>query len=346
MKDIKIGILGCRVKPGRFAGLINGFDESEVAVIWDDRYDDVCEETARENNIIREKDLDRVFTDYDLTGVVIVTDNDRKKDLIIRAANAGLDIFVEKPLGVRAEDAYEIRDAVRKNNVKFYMSDPFVRRGLMKVKELIKEGILGDITGARFCIATGDAFYGNDAKYDKERSRGGIMADIGGHMIHQAHYIFGKPESLSANFGYYTEKAKESGTEENAVVSMKYPGGVMVTIEASWVSGVNTSSVEIRGTKGAAVIVPYGKDPSDEKVTLRLENGEEKELYPDDLPPKAEQHVRYFIDMIAKDLPNDIVGRDPQSNSGVSIDNAVEFVEVIEAIYESAAKDSAVVTVR
>ncbi len=345
MKDIRIGILGCRVKPDKFARLINGYDESEVVVVWDDRYEDVCDSLASEMGIPRERDLDRVFTDYDLSGVVIVSDNDMKKDLIIRAANAGLGIFVEKPLGVSTADAYEIKDAVEKNNVKFFMSDPFVRRGLIRVKELINEGVLGDLTGARFRIGTPDAIHGNDRKYDKDRARGGIMADIGGHMIHQAHYIFGKPESLSASLGYYTEKARENDVEETAVVVMRYPNNVMVTLDCSWMSGTDNNVIEICGTKGVAIIEPYGRTPGDEKVTLKLGRDDVQELYPDDLPPRPTQHVRYFIEMLANDLPNDIVGTDPLSNSGVSIDNAVEFVEIIEAIYKSAAKDSITVEV-
>ena len=40
--------------------------------------------------------------------------------------------------------------------------------------------------------------------------------------------------------------------------------------------------------------------------------------------------------MMARDLPNDIMGVDDLSNSGVSIDNAAEFVDILDAIYRSA----------
>jgi hypothetical protein len=39
--------------------------------------------------------------------------------------------------------------------------------------------------------------------------------------------------------------------------------------------------------------------------------------------------------MIVRDLPNDIIGKDDLSNSGVSIDSAEEYAAILEAVYES-----------
>ena len=54
------------------------------------------------------------------------------------------------------------------------------------------------------------------------------------------------------------------------------------------------------------------------------------------LPPTPTRHVRNWVEMMARDLPNGIVGVDDLSNSGVSIDNAAEYVDILDAIYRSA----------
>ena len=75
-----------------------------------------------------EPDFDRMLWEYRLDGVVITVPNAEKKKLVIAAARAGVAIFLEKPLAVCREDALEMQRAVQEAGVKFYMSDPFVRR--------------------------------------------------------------------------------------------------------------------------------------------------------------------------------------------------------------------------
>ncbi|MCD8327002.1 MAG: Gfo/Idh/MocA family oxidoreductase [Lachnospiraceae bacterium] len=339
MEKARIAICGSRVKPDRFGSLIKKFEDSELAAVWDDQNIERCEKVAEDLGVPFERDIDNLLNHYRLDGVVIVSDNARKKDLILKAAQAGISVFVEKPMCVSAEDAKEIQKAVHESGIKFYMSDPFVSSGLMKVKELIAQGELGRITGARFLLGAGAALYGF-ISYDREKSLGGIMADVGGHMIHQAHYIFGKPEALSAQLSYYSEEAKKNQIEENAVIVMRYPDDVLVTLNCSWLSGAGMGEAEIYGTGGVAVVqkAEDGHSPGDEVVVVKRGKGESHTYSLKDMPKPPRQHIRYFIDMLVKDLPNDIVGVDPQSNSGVSIDHAVEFAEIIDTIYQSANK--------
>jgi predicted dehydrogenase len=124
--------------------------------------------------------------------VVITAPNVYKKELVIKAADAGKHIFLEKPLAVNKADAEEMAEAVRRAGVKFYMSDPFVRNGTIGLRDLIREGVLGDIYGADVRIAVDRAVVpGHPPVWNKETALGGIMADIGGHGLHVIHYLFG-----------------------------------------------------------------------------------------------------------------------------------------------------------
>lgn len=336
MNTIRIAILGCAVKPEKFCSLLNSYKESQVVVIWDwDR--ERGRKVADDLGLPFEADLNQILSDYRLSGAVILAENLWHKELVLKAAAANLHIFLEKPLCVSRRDAYIMRDAVVNAGVKFFMSDPFVRHGTVKLRQMIADGTLGKVTGARFRLGVDRAIHHPPrVQYNRELSQGGIMADVGGHMIHAAHYLFGKPASLFAMHTVHTDEGKAADVEETAVTVMRYRDGKLVTLECSWASGGNSDAVEVFGTEGCARITPAGQEPGSETLQFSFGKGQEQIFSPGELPAKPTRHVRYWVEMITKDLPNSIVGADPLSSSGVSIYDAVEFVEILDAIYRSA----------
>lgn len=332
MKKKKIGIAGCTGHVVKFGKLVNSFEESETVAVWD--YDvERGKQVACELGVPFVNSYDELLVNYGLDGVLIISDNSYKAELCIKAADHGISIFVEKPMCVNLEEAYAIRDAVKRNNVKFFMTDPFVRRGIMKAKELISDGKLGTITEATIRISQERPHF--EQQFSPETSQGGIMADVGGHAIHIAHYLFGKPEKISSVLTYNTPYARKNRLETNARVVMLYPDDLLVTMECSFVSrGLETMTI-VHGTTASAYITPDSSNkPGEEQVVIITDRTNRETLT--DLPQPATGHIRYFIEMLVKDIPNDMIGIDPSSNSGVSIDNAVEFVEIINAIYKSA----------
>lgn len=337
LEPIKLALCGCLGHVEKFGRMINSYEESQVIAVWD-RLPERGKVVASHLGCAFEPDYDRLVADDALDGVLIVAENVLHKELVIKAAQHGKHVFVEKPLCVDPKEAREIQAVIHQTGVTFFMSDPFVRSAAVYLKKLIALGTLGDITGARIRLGTAVAL-GTEKEphlYNRAFSQGGIMADIGGHTIHIAHYLFGKPTQVSAVLSAYSDTAKENKIEENAIVVMQYPDDKLVTLECSWASGGETNVTEVYGTKGWARITKYGTEPGEEMLTYQLGAEPSISLFGDALPPRPKPHVRYFVEMIANDLPNNIVGVDDLSNSGVSIDHAVEFVDIIDAIYRSA----------
>lgn len=334
MNKLKIALCGCRGHVEKFGTMINSYEESEVVAVWDNvpgRGEKVAENLA----CAFEPDYDKLLSEYDLDGVAIIAENSLHRDMIVKAAKAGKSIFVEKPLCVSVSEAHEIQKVIHETGVKFYMTDPFVRSGTLKVKELIDSCTLGDITGATFRLGGGAALSGH-MRFSRQRDQGGIMADVGGHMIHKAHFLFGKPCQITAELSSYTEQCKNENIEDNALIIMRYPDGKLVSLECSSVCGGNSSFEMVYGTKGCTSVTSIGREEGEECVTLQQGREEPQRFSGSAIPQNPKRHVRYWVEMMAYDIPNDMVGVDPLSNSGVSIDNAVEFVEIIDAIYRSA----------
>ena len=332
MEQIKVGFLGTRGHTLKFIDLVNSFPEAVSTAIWSDDHAK-AEQTAGKGKVLCVQTPEEVLDRVD--AVVITAPNAYKKELVIKAANAGKHIFLEKPLAVNRTDAKEMADAVRQSGVKFYMSDPFVRTGTIGLRNLIRDGVLGEIYGADVRIAVDRAVVpGHPPVWNKETALGGIMADIGGHGIHVIHYLFGMPVSVTAVLQHITDGAKSSGMEDQGQVIMQYAGGNTAVLTASWCSGGDSSHTIVYGTKGWARTERLKDGTESEKLFVYTKD-EMKELSGDALPAKPLRHIRYFIEMITRDLPNDIIGKDDLSNSGVSIGSAEEYAAILEAVYES-----------
>ncbi len=329
---IRTGIFGTRGHTLKFIDMINSYAESAVSGIWSDDAKK-AEAAAGERNIMLWRTPEEVLAVSD--AAVITAPNAYKKDLVIKAAEAGKHIFLEKPLAVTTVDAKVMADTVRGAGVKFYMSDPFVRSGTIRLKEMIAEGILGDVTGADIRIAVDRAVTAaHPPVWNKATALGGILADIGGHGIHIFHYLFGMPDSVYAETRMFSEGAKESGMEDQAQLVLGYQDKI-VTASSSWISGGNSAHTFVYGTKGWAEVISLPGPEEAQKLAVHL-NGRTDVLEPADLPAGPERHIRYFIRMIAENIANDMIGRDPLSNSGVSIDDAEAYARLIEAAYRSA----------
>lgn len=338
MKKKRIALAGCRGHVEKFGRLINECPEAETVAVWDN-VPGRGEKVAQNLNIPFEPDYERLLREYALDGVVIPAENSLHYQMVTKAAEAGVAVFLEKPLCIDLNEAYGMAKAVKESGIKFYMTDPFVRRGTLKLKELIDSGVLGEITGATFRLGSDGALKGF-VDYERSHQQGGIMADVGGHMLHKAHFLFGKPSRLAANLFYYTPQARANGIEEKALITMEYGDGKTVSLECSWLCGSRGSgNIEmIYGTKGSAAVYPSGEGEGNEKVVYQLSGEAPVTLESWELPENPTRHVKYFVQMLARDLPNEIVGVDPLSNSGVSIDHAVEYVQILNAIYKNANK--------
>ncbi len=337
---IRAAVFGTLIKPLRFRTVLKESGLGDVVYVWSPDSAGAGK-TAAEIGCRCSDDYNEILADKDVDGVIIVTSNSYHKELIIAAAKAGKAVFCEKPMAINYKDACEIAEVIRETGVTFFMSDPQVRRGAMKLKELIESGVLGDITSARLRLASNRGFDKThvDEHYDKNLSLGGIMADVGFHMLHTAYYLFGMPAKVSSVFTSHTEAAKANGIEEVAVTTLTYENGPVVTMEASWVNSGDDHGVEIYGSRGCAEIIG---SPRNETVKMRINKGEEKLFTEEELPENPDLHAAYWARMILEKVPNELIGTDPKGNCGTGIDAAVKLARIDDAIYESAAAGRAV----
>jgi len=358
--EIRVAICGCHGKVDKFGRMINGFPESRVTAVYDGD-PEKARRIAAQLECPAAADYRDILNDPEVDGVVIASTNDLHAEMVIAAAEAGKHIFLEKPLCMRLEEAYRIRDAVKTAGIKFFMSDPFVDPPTVFDRQMIASGRLGKLVHVHL------TFCGNAVSFfvrSKEQIRdsaagqgGGVMMDSGGHALHVLHYLLGRPVKVFAVLGYHDPNARAFGWEKHASVLLEYPDELTVSLECGIASTDYVNRLEISGIRGA--LVDQGTLNHGYAVRYRLFDITEEEaagmrfmdaaarnpwiaVARSEMPEDPDDHIRYWIRMMAEDLPNEAIGADTKSTHGMGIEAAVEVMEMIDGIYRSAAAGTAV----
>jgi len=87
-----------------------------------------------------------LFGDKDLDAIAIATPVSTHFDLARRALEAGKDVWLEKPMTEKVEQAEELIELAEKSRKVLHVDHTFVYTGAVrKIKELIDKGELGDL---------------------------------------------------------------------------------------------------------------------------------------------------------------------------------------------------------
>lgn len=353
-KRIKLALCGSHAHAEKFGRMINSYPESETVAVWDED-PAKARAVAQALNCRAEESLDELLAGRSLTGAVISILNDQHRRLAVKAAEAGKNIFLEKPLAISLADAYAIRDAVKASGVKFFMTDPFVNASTTYIRSFIRSGKLGRLLSVRVRLCNNisilEALPEEAVREKARRMGGGTMSDTGGHPLHILNYLLGNPERVHARFAYANEARRDYGCEEYITMLMEYPDGLTAVVEAGNIASPYANCIEACGTMGT--IVETGLGDRSGEVRYRLCQVREEEfggpnlreaaargewvaVSSGELGPDPDDHIRYFVRMQAEDISNDQVGVDPRSTHGTSIDTAVELMELREKIYQAA----------
>lgn len=222
-----------------------------------------------------ETDWRKLVERKDIDVVDIVTPNHTHAEIAIAAAKAGKHVITEKPLALSLEQAKEMHEAVKENNVKHLICHNYrFAPAVQFAKKLLEDGRLGRIYHFR-------ANYLQDFIMDpdfpliwrlkKEVSGSGALGDIGAHSIDLARFLIGEFEEIVGTTetfikerpagemsGGLSASSDASGygevTVDDAVAFIsRFENGTLGTFEATRFAGGNRNKnkFEINGEKGS-----------------------------------------------------------------------------------------------
>jgi len=205
-----------------------------------------------------------IFAREDINVVNVCTPNIYHKDVVLKALKAGKNVYCDKPLAASYEETREINDVIGRYDVITQMALQYrFFPATMRAKELIEEGRIGRIMSFRACYLHSGSVDPNKPigwKQDKKFGGGGVLFDLGSHIIDVMYYLLGEYSSVLAKTEIiYPQRPDKNGNmvdieaDDIAFMIVKMKNGGTGTIEASKIAtGVNDElRFEIHGDKGA-----------------------------------------------------------------------------------------------
>jgi predicted dehydrogenase len=248
---------GAHIHTPGFIDRINKRSDVQIKYVWD--HDPVrAQKRAEALKSQSISVLDTIWNDASIQGVIICSETDRHEPLVLAAAGAGKHIFVEKPLGMGAVDAYRMADAIQKASVLFQTG--YFMRGnpaLRFLKEQIEAGSFGKITRYRHTNCHSGSLGGwfdTEWRWMADRSQAGCGAfgDLGTHVLDIMLWVMGQVRSVTASLDTATRRYGD--IDEFGEGLLKFENGCIGSLAAGWVDVAHPVSLILSGTEGLAYI--------------------------------------------------------------------------------------------
>jgi predicted dehydrogenase len=247
----KISLLGTGLIGSFYAMSLVGQRKKDVILNVCSGHAVTAKEFARKWNIPKHTtDMKEAIEDPETEVVVIGLPNYLHKEAIFLACNAGKSILCTKPLAMNAREAKEMLDAVEKAGVFHgYLEDLAYTPKTLKTVEMVKNGSLGRILWTR----SREAHPGPHSAWfwDKTKSGGGALVDLGCHCIEIGRNFIGKDIRPMEVMCWADTQVKPIDAEDHAIALIKYESGAISQVEVSWnFRGGMDLRDEVSGTEG------------------------------------------------------------------------------------------------
>ena len=212
-------------------------------------------------------DLDALAALDDVECIVIATPNDTHFDLTRRAIERGKHVLVDKPVTLSAAQARELAALAAGRGLLFA---PFHNRrwdgDFVTVRALLASGELGRVTHFESHF---DRFRPQvRQRWREDAARGGgLLYDLGPHLIDQALALFGAPETVTA----FVHTRRDHASAPDYVHLVLGYGGHDAVLHASALAAFSPRFV-INGTRGS--YLKNGLDTQEDQLKAGLRPGQ------------------------------------------------------------------------
>ena len=232
-----------------------------------------------------------LLADDALDAVVIATPVPTHYGLAKQALEVGKHVFVEKPPAMRATEMDELV-ALAKKNDRVLMPGHLLlyHPGVLKVKELIDNGEVGDV----LCV------YGNRVNLGIVRSNENALWSLGVHDLSVILYFLDEDPELATAQG---SASIHPGVEDVVFCFLRFPSGKIAHMHLSWLDPHKMRKMTVVGDQ--KMVVFDDMEPERKVTVYEKRAGAGGELHSGDISiPKISTaeplrlECQYFLDLI------------------------------------------------
>ena len=202
-----------------------------------------------------------IIADPEIDLVDITAPNALHKEMALAAIAAGKHVYCEKPLAPLAADAREMADAAEAAGVKTQVGFNYLCNPMLGLaREMIAAGELGEIRSYRGGHAEdymADA--GAPFSFRNDPVGGGVLADLGSHVLATAEYLLGPIAEVLGDCATVIRSRPDGKgatrtveTDDVGRAFLRFASGATGSIEASWIAMGRKMQhdFEVYGSKG------------------------------------------------------------------------------------------------
>jgi predicted dehydrogenase len=196
--------------------------------------------------------------------VVVATPNRTHAPIAMDALGAGLSVVVDKPLAAAAEDGRRVAaEAERRGLLLSVFQNRRWDGDFLTVRRLVDSGTLGEVLRfeSRFERWRPQRPLQAWREWADPADAGGLLFDLGSHLIDQAVVLFGPPVSVYAELD-----RRRPGTEvdDDAFIALEHRGGVRSHLWASALASRAGPRFRVLGSQQGYVV--WGMDPQEDAL--------------------------------------------------------------------------------
>ena len=219
-------------------------------------------------------DADALLRDVSGIDLLVVATPNRSRVPVARAAlERGIAVVMDKPIAAQAEPAAALVDDFAAAGVPFTVFQNRRWDGdFLTVRRLVESGELGEITRleSRFERFRPAVRAGAWRELGAPEEGGGLLLDLGAHLVDQALALFGFPLRVYAEIGARRPGAQ---VDDDVFVALEHPGGVRSHLWMSSIAPLGGRSLRATGTLGG--IETAGLDPQEAQLAAGVRPGDE-----------------------------------------------------------------------
>lgn len=196
--------------------------------------------------------------------VVIATPNKEHAGQAIKAMKAGLAVVVDKPLAISSRECDElINTSVERGVLLSVFQNRRWDNDFLTVRKLLADNALGAVTRFESRFERYRPMPRPDAWRETSHASegGGLLFDLGSHLIDQAVHLFGEPQTVFAEI----EKRRNGvNADDDCFLALSFRNGVHAHLWMSAIAPIQGPRFRVSGLNGA--YEKYGLDPQEEAL--------------------------------------------------------------------------------
>ncbi|MDW7671017.1 MAG: inositol 2-dehydrogenase [Bacillota bacterium] len=267
-------------------------------------------EWAAQKGITRvTKDYQELLQDPSIDAVLICSSTDTHAEIIIEAANAGKDIFCEKPIASSVPRILEALHAVKTAGVKLQVG--FNRRfdpHFSKAQDMVQEGRIGDLHLLRITSRDPEA-----PPVEYVKVSGGMFLDMTIHDFDMARFLSGSEveEVYASGAVLVNPEIGEAGDIDTAVIQLKFASGAIGTIDNSRraVYGYD-QRIEVFGSEGQVIVNNVPESNAVLSTGEAVVSEKPQYFFLERYQQSFIRELRDFFDAVIHNTPTPVTGQD------------------------------------